>query len=152
MQYNVKGNWRSKQIDFDLPYSRKELVDFYVEGYINQSSSITISLLFDDNGYTQVLTTTFSGDEDDFVYSAPKFNLFGFNAFGIERFGSNDDQSGKNKFRIYLSREVKTKPFYNIQVEFASDGQNQQWEVLHFAFKVREYSMPILKRLIRFFK
>ena len=33
-------------------------------------------------------------------------------------------------------KDFRIAPFYNSQIEFVSDGENQQWEVICFAFKV----------------
>ena len=79
-------------------------------------------------------------------------NNFGLTKFGVNRFGSNDDSSGKKKFRVYLNKELKINPFYNAQIEFISDGSNQQWEVLVFGFEVKLHSEPKLRKLFKNFK
>ena len=149
--FNVLSNWRSKRYNFGLPYWQKEMSNLFIEGYIAQDASLTISLLLDENGYTQTLTTTLQGTETGFLFEGEDFNLFGLNQFGFERFGGNDDESAMKPFRIYLSKNVKTLPFYNAQLEFASDGKNEQWEVTQFAFKVRPFSQPEDKNLYREF-
>lgn len=150
--YGITSNWRSKQNDFGLPHTQKQIDSVYVEGYIGQNTTLTISLLLDENGFTQTYTTEFSGTESAFIYNSDSFNLFGFHAFGRERFGSNDDQSGGKKFRVYLNKSVIPTPFYNAQIEFASDGEAQNWEITNFGFKVRPYTQESKPALYRIFQ
>lgn len=149
--YSVTANWRSKQFTFGVPEKLKEMDNFYLEGMIADNTTLSISLLYDENGYTQTYTTNFLGTETGYLYAAPEFNLFGFEPFGFQRFGSNDDQSGKKKFRVYLNKNMRRIPFYNLQLELASDGLNQEWEVLRFGFSVREFSQPEKSSLYRAF-
>lgn len=150
--YSVKANWRSKQFDFGVPESLKTVSDFYVEGYITSNTDLTISMLLDENGYTQTISTTFKGTESAYLYSGDSYNVFGFSSFGTERFGSNDDLTDKNKFRIYLNKDFRPLPFYNMQVEFASDQENGNWEVTAFGMKVQELPQGEKRELIRAFK
>ena len=149
--HGVSANWRSGQVDFGLPHKQKDMENVFIEGYVADNTTITISLLLDDNGYTQVYTTEFAGTESDYIYDSPEYNVFGFNAFGTSRFGVNDDESGLKKFRIYLNKEFRRVPFYSAQIEFATDGENAQWEILRYGFEVREHSQPLLRKLFRAF-
>lgn len=149
--YDVLASWRSRQYDFGDPNEQKEIYAVYVEGYINSNTTLNISLLLDENGYSQTFTTAFKGTETKFEFLSGFFNLFGLNPFGFERFGSNSNVSGRKKFRIYLDKEFRANPFYNAQIEFASEGQNQGWEVVQFGFLVRKYTTPIRRLLERIF-
>lgn len=151
-EFAVKANWRSKQIDFGLPQSLKEIQNVYVEGYIAQNVNLSISLLLDENGYNQTLSTTFNGSESAYIYNSENFNLFGFSPFGYERFGTGNDLTGKRKFRVYLNKGLRVNPFYNAQLEFASEGENDQWEITGYGFYVRPYSLPEKRELYRDFK
>lgn len=146
----VTANWRSKQFDFGKPHLLKEVENFYVEGYITDNTTLSVSLLCDEDGNTQIYTTNFVGTESEFVINGDPFNLFGFHPFGFERFGSGDQEALK-KFRVYLNKSMKRVPCYNFQVEFASDGENQSWEITQFAFKVREFSQPERSSIYRVF-
>jgi len=138
--YGITANWRSKEETFGSPHLLKSIDNFYVEGYINNSTELSISLLFDEDGFTSSYSTTFTGNEgsDKYRYVAADYNLFGFNELGYERFGSNDDFTGKEKFRIYFGKGLKRVPFHSVQVEFASDSENEnaQWEILQYGFHV----------------
>lgn len=149
-ELGITANWRSKQFNFGTPQQLKEIDNFYIEGYISDNTTLTISLLFDENGTTQIYTTDFSGTEDDFIYDAAEFNLFGFHPFGFERFGSSN-ATENNKFRIYLNKNLKRVPFYNVQLELASDGVAQSWEVTSYGFHVIQSTQPEKKELYRIF-
>jgi len=150
--YGVTANWRSKRFDFGTPAQLKELDAVWVEGYISSNTTISISLLLDEDGYTQTYATNFLGTESAYIYNSSVYNLFGLLPFGTERFGTNDDLSGKKKFRIYLNKNFKRIPFYNAQVEFASSGDNQAWEITNYGFAVRKSSQPEKSSLFRVFQ
>ncbi len=132
--YGLSCNWRSKYFDFDNPQILKEVTDVYIEGYIGSDTDLYVTLFYDENGFTQKLTTKISGSDTDLQFFSSAFNLFGFLPFGTERFGSNADFSGKKPFRVHLEKFLRTKPFHNLQIEFASDGENRYWEVNTFGF------------------
>lgn len=138
-EFEVTANWRSKQFNFGLPQAQKEITDMYVEGYIAPNTTLTVTLLLDEDGYTQKFSTNILGTTAALIYNSDSYNTIGLSAFGSERFGSNEDLSGKKKFRAYFS-EMRASPFYTAQVDFSSDGENQNFEVTSFAMKVRPYS------------
>lgn len=150
--YEVAASWRSKQYTFGLPQALKYIENVFVEGYISPNSSLTISLLLDEDGFTQRYTTTLNGTDTAYIYDASEFNVFGLSPFGTKRFGSNDDISGKKKFRVYLGKDFRQVPFYNAQIEFGSDGENEQWEVTNYSFLVRQAPVPESRNLFKAFR
>jgi hypothetical protein len=150
--FGVTASWRSKQFNFGLPHAQKEIIDMFIEGYISQNTSLTISLLLDEDGYTQSFSTTLAGTESAYIYNSEDYNVFGLSAFGTKRFGSNDDVAGKKKFRIYTGKDMRVSPFYTAQIEFASDGDSQDWEITSFGFKARPYSDETKRSLYKSFK
>ena len=149
-ELGVTSNWRSKQFNFNEPQHLKELDNFYIEGYITDNTELSISLMFDEDGFSQIYTTEFLGTEGDFLFDTTEFNLFGYHPFGYQRFGTSDT-AGLKKFRIYLNKNVRRVPFYNLQLEVASDGLAQDWEVTSFGFKVRRSTQPEKSSLYRAF-
>lgn len=155
--HGVSANWRSKQYTFTGLFNgadglQKEIEDVFIEGYISDDTDLTISLLLDENGYTQTYQTVFEGTETSYLYDAPEYNVFGFKPFGTDRFGTNDDFSGKKKFRVYLNKDFRRVPFYSAQLEFASDQEAASWEITRFGFLVRETSQSQNRSLYRSFK
>jgi len=150
--YDITANWRSKQFNFGMPGSQKIIDNVYVEGYISPNTELTISLLLDEDGYTQRYTTELAGTENTYIFASDSYNLFGFHPFGFERFGSNEDQSGKKKFRVYLAKSFTPMPFYNAQIEFASDQSGGAWEVTSFGFNIKPFTQGVRPSLMRDFK
>lgn len=134
--YGVTANWRSKQFTFGEPQLQKIINNYFIEGYISDNTTLTITLLFDDNGVSGQRVITISAVDGSLKFNNTVYNAFGLTAFGAQRFGANDDASTRIKFRVYPKNGLRVIPFYNLQIDFASDGENQQWEVIEFAFKV----------------
>lgn len=151
-EFEVTANWRSKQFNFGLPQAQKDITDMFVEGYIAPNTTVTITLLLDEDGYTQTFSTNILGTTIALIYNSESYNTMGLSTFGSERFGSNEDLSGKKKFRVMLGKDFRALPFYNAQVDFASDGENQSWEITSFGLKARPYSDPTKRTLYQSFR
>lgn len=149
--YDTTASWRSKQYTFGLQHALKYVENVYVEGYISPSTDLNISLLLDEDGFTQRYSTTLSGSDSEYIYDSSLYNAFGLTPFGTRRFGAQEDLSGKKKFRIYLGKDFRQAPFYNAQIEFASSGENQQWEVTGYGFLIRQAPVPELRKLFKSF-
>lgn len=147
--YSTVASQKTKQYDLGAPEVLKELDNVFVEGYIASNTSLTINMYLDDGGYTQSLSTTLIGTETGFLFNSASLNSFGLKPFGTERFGSNADTSGKKKFRIFLGKNLRRTPFFSVQLEFLSDGENQAWEVLRYGFLARQHSEPMPTALMR---
>jgi len=150
--FEVKANWRSKQFDFGEPQILKQIDNVYVEGYITPNTTLTISLLLDEDGYTQTFSTELVGTDTDYLFNADDYNLFGFSEFGSKRFGSGGSEDLSRKFRVYLGKNFRADPFYNAQIEFASEGSNSKWEVTAFSFDVGPYTSPLDRNLYKAFQ
>lgn len=150
------SNWRSKQFNAkDFGFSQSEMVEMdsvFIEGYISENTDLTISLLLDEDGYTQQFSTTIDGATDTgLIFSSTPYNIFGLHPFGFLHIGSSD-AAGKRKFRVYLSKDFRSLPFYNAQVEFASESDGQEWEVTVFGLKVRPAAQKEKRTLYKAFK
>jgi len=150
--FEVVANWRSKQFDFGLPHAQKEVLDVFIDGYIAQNTTLSVNLLLDEDGYTQSFSHDITGTDDNIIYDSTVFNAIGLSAFGTNRFGSQEDISGKKKFRVYLGSSFRTSPFYVVQMEFTSDGESQDWEILNYGFQWRPYTTPTRRDLYKPFK
>ena len=149
--YNVGANWRTKQYNFGLEAEQKVQDSVFIEGYIDTSTTLTVSLLLDEEGFTQTYTGTIAGTDTGLLFSSADFNVYGFEVFGGQMFGSNDDESGQKKFRVYFTNKVRAVPFYTAQLDFSSNGANQQWEVINYGFHVEKWSDPMDRDLKRSF-
>jgi len=150
--YDTTASWRSKQHTFGAPNVQKQVDSVYIEGYIAPNTTLNIALLLDDNGFTQKFETTLVGTETSYLYGDDVYNPFGYHPFGYERFGTGDDTSGKKKFRVYLNRDFTAVPFYTAQIEFSSDGSNQQWEITNYAMNVRLFTQQSKPSLYKKFQ
>ena len=108
--------------------------------------------MLDEDGFTQTFTTELDGTDTDYIFNQDEFNLFGFSEFGSKRFGSGGEDDLSRKFRIYLGKNFRANPFYNAQIEFASEGDNDNWEITAFGFDVAPYTQPIDRDLYKAFQ
>jgi len=152
-QFNVNSLWLSKQFTFGQPQTLKDCEGFFIEGYTYSNSNFGIMLLSDDNGFTQMLSTTFKGVETSYQFDVATTTEypFGENPFGENPFSGTSPSINKIKFRIYLNEFVKMKNFFNLQLALYSSGQNDLWEVTTFGFIISTASEETRKSLTRVF-
>jgi len=147
------AQYKTKLYNFGLPQARKEIKNLYIEGYISQNTTLNIQLLLDEDGFTQSFETSINGTADtDNIFGNFTYNTLGANPFGVEVFGSNDSQEGLRKFRVYLGKDFKASPFYNVQLVFTSQGENQQWEITNYSFFINQYDQPEATKLFKSFQ
>lgn len=153
-EMSFTASWRSKQFTFSeiaKISELKEMVSFYVEGYISDNTTLNVELLLDEDGYTQSFSSSVKGTDTPFIFNSYPYNVFGLSPFGYQRFGSADDQE-KKKFRVYFNKDFRAYPFYNAQVEFVSETENGNFEITAFGFKVRKSSVVDRRELYKSFK
>lgn len=150
-ELGVTANWRSKLYDFGQPHQLKEVVGMYIDGYISPNTSLDISLLADEEGFTQSYTTTLLGTDTAYIYNSEEYNVFGLSPFGYKNFGSNDDEGDLKKFRIYLT-QFKMVPAYTYQLEFKSDGVGDNWQILDYGLQWRTSTQPEKTSLFKAFR
>lgn len=149
------ASWRTKQFtsaDFGIPSAHLvEISSVFIEGYITENTELNISALLDENGFTQTFTTVLNGTDTQYMFDATPFNLFGLHPFGYLPFGTSDAVE-KKKFRVYLNRDFRPLDFYNIQLEFVSEEENNFWEITSIGLKVKEATQPEARSLFKSFK
>lgn len=147
----VEANGTMTQETFGMPAQRKYIDNFFVEGYIDQDTTLTITLLFDDGGYTQSLSATIKGTDTAYLFTGDGTNPFGANPFGYDVFGSSTEGTSLKKFRIYTKNTLRDIPFYSLSCKLSSDGSNQRWAVINYGFKVGVYSQEEARTLYKGF-
>lgn len=150
-EFDVSAIAIMNQETFGAPAERKFIDNFFLEGYIGQNTTLNISLLFDDNGFTQQLSGSISGTESDFIFDTDSLNQFGLNPFGLELLGGSSDLEGLSKFRLYLKNTLRTIPFYSIQLQLSSESSNAQWRVINVGYKVGIYEQDESRKLYKAF-
>lgn len=154
-EFDVKATVSMGQEVFDKPAERKAVDNFFFEGYIHQDTTLTIDILFDDNGYTQRLSATVRGDDETVQFGGSEINEFGSSVFGRSPFGvdvfGQDATSSLRKFRVYTKEKLRDIPFYNLEVAYTSEGANQQWDILRYGFHVGVFEQSEDRRLYKSF-
>lgn len=146
--FDVSSLVLMNQETFGSPAEQKFVDNLFFEGHIAENTDpLTISIYFNDNGFTQILQATIAGTDTELIFATNAINVFGFNPFGLQVFGSNPDTSGKRKFRLYTKNDLRRIPFYNIQVGFSAEGTNQNWDIINYGFKVGIYENPENRQL-----
>ena len=123
--------WTSGEENYGKPANRKELSAVYVEGYLSESTALTIRVRFGYQGGTKTIETSLNGSGQTYLLSPVLDNVLGVQALGIWPLGSTgEEESDLKRFRVYLT--TLKLPFYEYSIEFESDGVGQQWMILNY--------------------
>jgi hypothetical protein len=118
----------------------------FLEGYISESTIITITARYNYLGGQETKTCTFAGTESDYIIATGDYNVLGDDPIGLEPLGaqvSDEVQTDLQKFRVYLTT-TKT-PFYELSLEVKSTAAGSQWEILRIGTNTGLLSQPVTK-------
>ncbi len=111
----------------------KDFTEFYTEGYISSNTIATLVLRYEYQGSTSVKEYDINGDDETILFSNDLDGSLGKESLGKKPLGSigeDIDEELPPKFRIIHT--MPQEDFYEIQVEYKTDGEDQRFEVLAF--------------------
>lgn len=115
--------------------------EFYVEGYISDSTTLTLGVQYDIDGCATKTHFDIVGSDTKIVCipsdsaSLGKVSL-GKNPLGGEIMTALDGNTPK--FRVI--KTFPTRYFYEDQISFTSEGIDEQWEILAFGPQLQAYT------------
>lgn len=131
------------------PAFPKQMGSIFLEGYITENTTITITALYNYGASQESRSTTLSGTESDYIVATSDTTGLGLYPLGEEPDASLADvPEDLQKFRIYLQTE--RQPFYEMSLEISSNAAGARWEVLRIGFDYTLLDVPVasLKKLL----
>jgi hypothetical protein len=116
---------------FGLPERQKKADYIMIEIYLQENSEVTATVLYDENGYNGQDEFILKGSDTRFRLGSVNYNPFGASPFGEERFGSNPDVSGMNKYRFFLELKGNVE-FYSLALQLSTNTENCNYEFIRF--------------------
>jgi len=118
--------------NYGAPQTQKHFQYYFLEGYISQGTTLTITERYNYLGGDGEIATTFTGTETTYIVNSLDENVLATQPLGTQPLGltisDNDAPNGLLKFRIYL--RTSKQPFYEASFEVKSTGVGQEWEIL----------------------
>lgn len=115
--------------NFGLRAWQKVFDEWYTEGYLSSNTDIAMTLRYEFEGAETVKEFDIAGDDDAIVFSGTGDPSLGKEQLGGQPLGSfNEDIPDVSKFRVIHTMEAED--FYEIQVQYESNEQDQQWQLL----------------------
>lgn len=109
----------------------KNFYQYYVEGYISSNTSLTCRLVYDYHGATDTRDLAINGNDRTILFDSTSDGSLGKQSLGKKSLAGRSDTVSTllpPKFRV--RKEVTLKDFYELQVQFISNGDDQHWELL----------------------
>jgi len=137
--YNDNGNpidaraYFSYQ-NFGTRSASKYFNEFYIEGYIQGNSTLTLSIQYEIDGKATNTAYSFKGVDKQIVAIRKSDSYLGADSLGKNPLGGDSVQYGVDPLPPKF-RGIKTFPrkdFYECQIGFLSYGKDYRWEILAF--------------------
>ena len=96
-----------------------------------------MDILYDEDGYTEVVSTTIKGTDTNNVIDSQKYNPYGASPLGVEQFGSNSNLTGMKKYRYIIPLKANNE-FYNISLQLSTEGAGMNYELIRYGYKLAE--------------
>lgn len=109
----------------------KHFDEFYSEGYISSNTTLTLRILYEYKGSESIREFTIDGSDQDILFFPNVDGSLGKQSLGKMSLAGRGDTISEllpPKFRVI--KDTTDLDFYEIQVQYESDGDDQHWELL----------------------
>lgn len=107
----------------------KAFDEYYSEGKIKVNTDVTVSLLYDFSGSTQIVQKVIEGGDEDITYENTYQNSLGQPALGTQPLGGADVEP-PDALRYRVIFEIAKEDFNEIQEIYEAEGVDIYFEVL----------------------
>jgi len=128
---------RTHAEDFGETNYQKNVSELLLEIYMSENTEINLDILYDEDGYTEIVTTTIKGTDTNNIINSKKYNPYGASSLGVEQFGSNANLTGMKKYRYIIPLKANNE-FYNISLQLTTEGEGMNYELIRYGYKLSE--------------
>jgi len=131
--FPIAANWVFSYENYGSRFTYKKANAFYVEGYINPNTTLTVTLNYELDGCKTSRTMTLSGNNQQFVCLSAAEGSLGKTSLGKIKLGGDMTPSIQGlppKFRWIPT--FTNKDFFEVNFEFSVLGVNERMELLAF--------------------
>jgi len=133
--------------NYGAPANPKEYESVFMEGYISETTTITVNVRYNYLGAQETRTVELSGTEEDYIIENFNVNVLGRFQLGVQPLGGivpeDDRPTELSKFRIYF--QTTRQPFYELSIEVGSNTEGAEWEILRFGTDAKMLPNPVTK-------
>lgn len=109
--------------------------EWYTEGYINPSTTLTLTLNYDYTGYTAQRSFDISGSDQGIIFNATIDGSLGKNSLGKLNLAGFINLEGDDlppKFRVINTMNESGVDYFEIQGVYSTNQVDAQWELLAY--------------------
>lgn len=122
----------------------KSLESLFMEGYIAESTEITVTARYNYLGGQETRQGSLAGTDETYMTYSDDVNLLGIFPLGLQPLAGVDEEEKPNelqKFRVYY--QTQQQPFYEMSIEVSSDQAGDQWELLRYGSDAKLLPNPV---------
>lgn len=145
----IQANWVFSYQNYGSRAFYKSANWFYVEGYINQNTTMQATITYELDGCTTIKNFDVAGDDSQIVCIVPNLGSLGKQPLGKQKLGGGMSSSIQNlppKFRVQIP--FNNTDFFECSISFSVLGTDNRMELLAFglnAYKSTQLPIKIRK-------
>lgn len=120
---------------FGSPDSQKRIDYVGIEIKMLESSTVTATVLFDQNGASGQTSFTLSGSDVNNRIESDVFNPFGASPYGTQMIGSNPTQNPMQRYIYWLELDPNVD-FFSVSLQLSTNMANSNFELIRFSYRL----------------
>lgn len=147
--FPIQANWVFSYQNYGAREAFKSCTRFYVEGYINSNTTLSITLTYELDGCATTKMFTIEGSDKRVVCISPDQSSLGKVSLGKNKLGGVSNSSFQDlppKFRAFLT--FNNTDFFEMSPSFSVLGTDNRAEILSFGPAVYDSTQEPVKRTI----
>ena len=110
--------------------TQKAFDEYFTEGYISSNTTLTLTLNYDFDGFTQSIEKEIDGNDADILFEVSQDDSLGNNPLGDVSLGGSGEAGSNQLSKFRIIHGIPKTDFWEIQAVYSTDGVDQQFEIL----------------------
>jgi len=134
----IQAIWKFSYQNYGMRHWRKSADYLYVEGYINENTTLTAQITYELDGCATVKTFEIDGDDAQIVCLVPSTGGLGKMPLGKQKLGGGATTSIQGlPPKVRVEKSFNNTDFFECSVSFEVFGTDNRFELLAFGLNAR---------------
>lgn len=134
----IQANWVFSYQNYGMRHWLKSADYLYVEGYINENTTLTAQITYELDGCATVKTFEIDGDDNSIVCIVPNLGSLGKQALGKQKLGGSLASSIQGlPPKVRVEKSFNNTDFFEASISFSVFGTDNRFELLAFGLNAR---------------
>ena len=142
----IQAIWKFSYQNYGMRDRYKSADYLYIEGYINENTTLTAQITYELDGCATVKTFEVDGDDNTIVCIVPSLGSLGKQAFGKQKLGGSMATSIQGlPPKVRVEKSFNNTDFFECSISFSVFGTDNRFELLAFGLNARPSTQEPVK-------